>query len=503
MSSSQDKKRSAGKHGLPVGENKTGLTPAIPFCEPKVDEDDDDVEMVDIRVMIDPLKGPNDKTNIDVKTFPGIKNLSGAGLEVLKLRRSLNIDVFKPEGLVGSVSVENRLSYFERFLKGSAKLQWSTAFVDCQKQVLDDLLTADNATMIRNVVTFATRASFYAYLKSTETLDMSRAFNKKLKGASLQQAKDGLATPGFKCLSFERALWFHLHKTMWTKSRNVFSDQERYLSQHITKPFKWTMVKYCERIREQYDSLKYLPPHSMKGEEYKEADWANLEKVPLEHTIRLSIRDGLPPIMQNELDQKETDYRLMNPEEFYSALDDIENADIRRRQMKDQVRTSEKAMRANKRAAADSSSDDNSRANKKRKKGRDNKSKSTRTTAQGTARYCELCKNANMPYGKYSSHSTSQCKDAAEMKAKLSGGFKDRAEATNSWKKKEHKAMLKEVKVLKKQNKQLMKIMSKSKKSKKKEKKNLHKIVSRTRNIALDSSDSDSSSDSSSDSDSD
>ena len=59
------------------------------------------------------------------------------------------------------------------------------------------------------------------------------------------------------------------------------------------------------------------------------------------------------------------------------------------------------------------------------------------------------------------------------------------------------------MKILKKQNKQLMKIMAKSKKSSKKEKKNLHKIVSRTRNIALDSSDSDSSSDSSSDSDSD
>ena len=131
------------------------------------------------------------------------------------------------------------------------------------------------------------------------------------------------------------------------------------------------------------------------------------------------------------------------------------------------------------------------------------KSKSSRTTAQGTTRYCKLCKKAGMPYSKYSSHSTSQCKDAAEMKAKLSGGFKERAEATNSWKQKEHKAMIKEVKVLKKQNKQLMKIMSKSKKSKKKEKKNLHKIVSRTRNIALDSSDSDSSSDSSSDSDSD
>jgi hypothetical protein len=504
MSSSQDKKRSAGKPGsLPIGENKTGLTPAIPFCEQKPDEDDDEVETVDIRVMIDPLKGSSDKTNIDVKTFPSVKNLTGAGLEVLKLRRSLNIDVFKPEGLVGSLSVEKRLTYFERFLKGSAKLQWNTAFVECQKQVLDDLLTADNVSQIRNVVTIGTRKSFYEYLKSTETLDMTRAPNKRLKGASLQQAKDGLATPGFKCLSFERALWFHMHKTMWTKSRNVFSDQERYLSQHITKPFKWSMVKYCERIRELYDSLQYLPPHSLKGEEYKEADWVSLEKVPLEQTIRLSIRDGLPAVMQDELDQKETDYRLMSPEEFYSALDDIENADIRRRQMKEQVRATEKAMRASKRAAADSSSDDNSHA-KKRKKGRDRKSKS-KTTAQGTARFCELCKKAGMPYAKYSSHSTSQCKDAAEMKAKLSGGFKDRAEATNSWKKKEHKAILKEVKSLKKQNKQLMKIMAQSKSSKKKkEKKNLHKIVSKTRNIALDSSSSSSSSsDSSSDSDSD
>ena len=85
---------------MPIGENKTGLTPAIPFCEQKVDEDDNEDETVDIRVMIDPLKGLNDKTNIDVKTFPSVKNLTGAGLEVLKLRRSLNMDVFKPEGLV-------------------------------------------------------------------------------------------------------------------------------------------------------------------------------------------------------------------------------------------------------------------------------------------------------------------------------------------------------------------------------------------------------------------
>ena len=89
------------------------------------------------------------------------------------------------------------------------------------------------------------------------------------------------------------------------------------------------------------------------------------------------------------------------------------------------------------------------------------KSKSSRTTAQGTTRYCKLCKKAGMPYGKYSSHSTSQCKDATKMKAKVSGGVKDRAEATNSWKK-EYKMVAKQIKLLKKQNKQLMKILKKS-----------------------------------------
>ena len=79
----------------------------------------------------------------------------------------------------------------------------------------------------------------------------------------------------------------------------------------------------------------------------------NLEKAPLEHTIRLSIHVGLPHVMQDKLDQKPTDYHLMTPEEFYSALDDIEQADICRRQrMKDQVRATKKAMRSNKRAAA-------------------------------------------------------------------------------------------------------------------------------------------------------
>ena len=90
MSSSQENKHYAGRPGLPVGGNKTGLTPAIPFCEPKVDEDDNDIKMVHIHVMIDLSKGTsNNKTNINVQTFPGMKTLMGAGLQGFKLCRLL------------------------------------------------------------------------------------------------------------------------------------------------------------------------------------------------------------------------------------------------------------------------------------------------------------------------------------------------------------------------------------------------------------------------------
>ena len=82
-------------------------------------------------------------------------------------------------------------------------------------------------------------------------------------------------------------------------------------------------------------SLQYLPPHSLKSHEYKEADWESLEKIPPWRHHSASIRDGLPRAMQDELDQKESDYCLMSPEEFYSALDDIEQADIRQRQVKE------------------------------------------------------------------------------------------------------------------------------------------------------------------------
>ena len=129
-------------------------------------------------------------------------------------------------------------------IHSSAKLQWSVVFEEWyQKQVLSDLLTPDNKTEIRAVMNTWRRKSFYAYLK----------------GVNLQQAKDGLVTPAFtKCLIFEWALWFHLHNTMLTKSHNVFSEQETYIHQHISKPYKWTMVEYFERVHTTPSNISFF-----------------------------------------------------------------------------------------------------------------------------------------------------------------------------------------------------------------------------------------------------
>jgi hypothetical protein len=76
--------------------------------------------------------------------------------------------------------------------------------------------------------------------------------NKLLKGAALVAEQKKLPSESFKCITFEKCLWFRLGKTMWRNSRNVFEEQKRYLEQNITKPFGWTMTRYTGRVRELY-----------------------------------------------------------------------------------------------------------------------------------------------------------------------------------------------------------------------------------------------------------
>ena len=106
-------------------------------------------------------------------------------------------DVFKPKGLVGSLSVEKRLSYFKHFLKSSAKLQWNMVFVKCQKQVLKDLLMTDNKLQIRQ----ERGNHFYEYLRSTVCLMLPTRSLKEQVSSKLRMASQCHQDLNACCLS--------------------------------------------------------------------------------------------------------------------------------------------------------------------------------------------------------------------------------------------------------------------------------------------------------------
>jgi hypothetical protein len=123
---------------------------------------------------------------------------------------------------------------------------------------------------------------------------------------------------------FEKLLWFELGKLIWKDHRQVYHKHIEYLQQNIVKPFKWPMVQYIVRIREMFDYCMYRQPHSFKDQSFKEAEWDERDKPAPEKIIRKkAIKDGLPEDMQNELSDKETNYRVMTEEKFNDTLTTI------------------------------------------------------------------------------------------------------------------------------------------------------------------------------------
>jgi hypothetical protein len=100
-SSGKSEKRVKRITRIAPGENKAGLTPAIPFCEAEKDVNDADDEYVSIKVKIDPDK-EDTRVNLEEKKFLKITDLTYNGALVTKVRRTLDLDLFTPQGLTGS-----------------------------------------------------------------------------------------------------------------------------------------------------------------------------------------------------------------------------------------------------------------------------------------------------------------------------------------------------------------------------------------------------------------
>jgi hypothetical protein len=122
---------------LPTGENKSGITLAICFCDTVKDEDDKvDVKYATIKVKINRNK-PDGWTNLEDKEFIKITNLTYAGVEVVKVLRSLDLDLYRPQGITGSDQAFQRILYFKRVLSGSnTRSQFSNIYSLVTKQTL-------------------------------------------------------------------------------------------------------------------------------------------------------------------------------------------------------------------------------------------------------------------------------------------------------------------------------------------------------------------------------
>jgi len=282
---------------------------------------------------------------------------------------------------------------------------------------------------------------------------------------------------------FEKLLWFELGKLIWKDHHQVYYEHIEYLQQNIVKPFKWTMVQYISRVREMFDYFMYLQPHSLKGQGFLEAKWDKRDEPPPEEVIRKAIKDGLPEPMQHKLADKDTDYRLMTEEKFNDMLTTIELKDEHERAAYKEAQDKVKSAQANLRETGEPRNGIN--ANSRRKQ------KNNTNGGRGTARFCSLCKNADMPENKYMSHTDANCKDAKEMSRRaMSGGMADQNKQVRKYRK-ESKALLKKLNKMTSKNKKLYKMSKRSKSDSKEIRKLKRKIAECNSSSDDDSDDSD------------
>ena len=74
------------------------------------------------------------------------------------------------------------------------------------------------------------------------------------------------------------------------------------------KLFRVIILQYSDLVREKNDLANYLPPSSMKGQEYDEVDQAVRDKEFSENEICIATKDVLPTSMRDEIDNKDKDY---------------------------------------------------------------------------------------------------------------------------------------------------------------------------------------------------
>ena len=243
---------------VPVGEKKSGVTPAIRFCE-DITKKDDEEEAATFATIKKVKIGPNgtdDHTNMEDKKSPQIKDLTYAGAKVMKSIQALDLNLYRPQSITDGDHAFERISYFECMLSGNARSQFNKIYKQARKKSLDKW-TVLKTDLDKYDKMIKDRTKFSEWTLEDEALseeDKKKTVDEQI--VLLEQLVMGHEA----AQTFEKLLLFELSKLIWKDHRQIYYDHIKYLQQHICKPFKWTMIQYISRAHEMFDYCIYLQP---------------------------------------------------------------------------------------------------------------------------------------------------------------------------------------------------------------------------------------------------
>ena len=217
------------------------------------------------------------------------------------------------------------------------------------------------------------------------------------------------------CQSYEAYVRFEIGKLMWTRHRTVQEEHIRYLENKVIKPYDMAIRDFYDRVVEMYTYIHYMQPPSMNNQAWYDAKWSDLSLIIPEVRVRTAIRNGLPRSMQDKLDQKDEDYRMVSNETFLDYLYRLETEDKQEKAEKQRLRESLEK-KGNLKAAE---AVETGRIPKKDKKRKSDASENSQSKKPKKGKYCNWCAANGKEDRFIHSHNEADCnfKRAAERQA--------------------------------------------------------------------------------------
>ena len=348
---------------------------------------------VDIPVKIDP-SGTTDRSNTTKVTFTKLDSFADAEEVVIELRRELNVKIYKPMGLIGPEKMVSCMRYLTMTLGTTAVQQMSKAVSEAFKNVskkTDPTMSPED----RELMSVNEKSICDWLAKPRHNPSAWDMLTPKLQEEEISKVNNLV----------EDQLWFLLYCLAYPETHaEALSHFDRYVKTQIIKPFNWTITRTLERFEELMDLRQYIPA---PGDDVKTALYQDPKTPFADSEKRRAEFDLLPPEWQTRMKGKMINW-LNKPDLTWTrTLRQVEKEVQLHEQQQERIKKN-----ITSKSKDESDSSDGERVAKARKKSKSfahKKSKKTKVTSQGKAKFCAYCKSMDRSYEAYTSHNESEC----------------------------------------------------------------------------------------------